>query len=72
MNTNKGSVVKQSGNDVGGYRPQKVLFQPNVRNSAIQCKYFYNGCEQLLDLSSGKKGNTEKTVAWRMETRHIA
>ena len=31
MNTNKGSVVKQSGNDVEGYRPQKVLFQTNVR-----------------------------------------
>ena len=31
MNTNKASVVKQSGNDVEGYLSQKVLFQPNVR-----------------------------------------
>ena len=31
MNTKKGGVVKQSGNDAVGYRPQKVLFQPNVR-----------------------------------------
>ena len=31
VNTNKGGVVKQSGNDVQSYRPQKVLFQPNVR-----------------------------------------
>ena len=31
MNTNKGSVVKKSGNDVEGFGPQKVLFQPNVR-----------------------------------------
>ena len=30
MNSNKGSVVKQSVNDVEGCRPQKVLFQPNV------------------------------------------
>ena len=31
MNTNEGSFVEQSGNDVEGYRPRKVLFQPNVR-----------------------------------------
>ena len=31
MNTNKGSVVKQSGNDDEGCLPQKVLFQPNMR-----------------------------------------
>ena len=31
MNTNKDSVVKQSGNDVEGCRSQKVLFQPNMR-----------------------------------------
>ena len=31
VNTNKGSVVKQSGNDVEGCRSQKVLFQPNRR-----------------------------------------
>ena len=31
MNTNKGGIVKQSGNDVEGYRSQKVLFQPSVR-----------------------------------------
>ena len=31
MNTNKGSVVKQSGNDVEGCRSQKVLFQLNMR-----------------------------------------
>ena len=31
MNTKKGNIVKQSGNDVEGYRSQKVLFQPNVR-----------------------------------------
>ena len=31
VNTNKGSVVKQSGNDVEGCRSQKVLFQPNMR-----------------------------------------
>ena len=30
MNTNKGGIVKQSGNDVEGYRSQKVLFQPSV------------------------------------------
>ena len=30
VNTNKGSVVKQSGSGVEGYRSQKVLFQPNV------------------------------------------
>ena len=31
LNTNKGDVVKQSGNDVEGGRSQKVLFQPNMR-----------------------------------------
>ena len=31
MNTNKGSVVKQSSNDVEGCRSQKILFQPNKR-----------------------------------------
>ena len=31
MNTIKGGIVKQSGNDVEGYPSQKVLFQPNVR-----------------------------------------
>ena len=30
MNTNKGSVVKQSSNDVEGCRSRKVLFQPNM------------------------------------------
>ena len=30
VNTNKGSAVKQSGNDVEGYRPEKVLFQSNM------------------------------------------
>ena len=31
VNTNKGSVVKQSGIDVEGCLSQKVLFQPNMR-----------------------------------------
>ena len=31
VNTNKGSVVKQSDNDVEGCPSQKVLFQPNMR-----------------------------------------
>ena len=31
MNTNKGSVVKQSSNDVEGCRSQKILFQSNMR-----------------------------------------
>ena len=31
MNTNKDSVVKQSGNDAEGCRSQKILFQPNMR-----------------------------------------
>ena len=31
MSTNKGGIVKPSGNDVEGYRSQKVLFQPSVR-----------------------------------------
>ena len=31
VNTNKGSVVKQVGNDVEGYRSQKVLRQLSVR-----------------------------------------
>ena len=31
VNTNKGSVVKQSGNDVEGCRSEKVLFQPSMR-----------------------------------------
>ena len=31
MNTNKVGNVKQSGNDVEGYRSQNVLFQPSVR-----------------------------------------
>ena len=30
MNTNKGSIVKQSGNDVEGCRSEKVLVQPNM------------------------------------------
>ena len=30
VNTNKGGVVTQSGNDVEGCRSQKVLFQPNM------------------------------------------
>ena len=29
MNTNKGSIVKQSGNDVEGCQSEKVLFQPS-------------------------------------------
>ena len=31
MNTNKGSIVKPSGNDVEGCRSEKVLVQPNMR-----------------------------------------
>ena len=31
VNTNKGSVVKQSGDDVESCRSQEVLFQPNMR-----------------------------------------
>ena len=31
MNAHKGSVVKQSGNDVERRLSQKVLFQPNMR-----------------------------------------
>ena len=31
MNTNEGSIVKQSGNDVEGCRSEKVLIQPNMR-----------------------------------------
>ena len=31
VNTNKGSISKQSGNDVEGCRSQKVLFQSNMR-----------------------------------------
>ena len=31
MNINNGGIVKQSGNDVEGYRSQKVLFQHTVR-----------------------------------------
>ena len=31
MNTNKGSIVKQSSNDVEGCRSQSILFQPNMR-----------------------------------------
>ena len=30
MNTNKGSIVKQPGNDVEGCRSEKVLVQPNM------------------------------------------
>ena len=30
MNTNKGSIVKQSGNDVEGCRSEKVLIHPNM------------------------------------------
>ena len=30
VNTNKGGIVKESGNDVEGYRSQMVLFEPNV------------------------------------------
>ena len=30
VKTNKGSIFRQSDNDVEGYRSQKVLFQPNV------------------------------------------
>ena len=31
MNTNKGSIVKQSGNDVEGCRSEKVSVQTNMR-----------------------------------------
>ena len=31
MNTNKGSIVKQTGNDVEGCRSEKILVQPNMR-----------------------------------------
>ena len=31
MNTSKGSVIKQSGNNVEDCGSQKVLFQPNMR-----------------------------------------
>ena len=31
MNTNKGSIVGQAGNDVESYRSEKVLVQPNMR-----------------------------------------
>ena len=31
MNTNKGSIVKKSGNDVEGCRSEKILVQPNMR-----------------------------------------
>ena len=41
MNTNKGSIVKQSGNDAEGCRSEKILVQSNERISAIQCKIVY-------------------------------
>ena len=44
VNTNKGSAVKQSGNDVEGYRPQKVLFQPNIRVILKYSQAFINEC----------------------------
>ena len=40
MNTNKGSIVKQSGNDVEGWRSEKVLVQPNMR---VFLQYSVNG-----------------------------
>ena len=42
MNTNKGSIVKQSGNDVEGCRSEKVLVQPNMR---VFLQYSINGIE---------------------------
>ena len=36
MNTNKGNIVKQSGNDVEGCRSEKILVQPNM-GVFLQC-----------------------------------
>ena len=55
MKTNKGGIVKQSGNDdVEGYRSEKVLFQPNVsvflQYSVInQRNNAENHCNKLQD-----------------------
>ena len=43
MNTNKGSIVKQSGNDVEHCRSEKVLAQPNKRvflQYSVKCFIF--------------------------------
>ena len=48
MNTNKGGIVKQSGNDVEGYRSQKVLFQPNAR---AFLQYSVKCCRQRRQLT---------------------
>ena len=49
VNTNKGSVVKQSCNDVKGCLSEKVLFQPNMRvflqYSVKAYGPFTNGCK---------------------------
>ena len=59
MNTNKGGIVKQSGNDVEGCRSEKVLVQPNMRvflqysvNDVLICKPLLGNLLSLYEVLS--------------------
>ena len=62
MNTNKGSIVKQSGNDVEGCRSEMVLVQPNMR---VFLQYSVNKEECDLNQSLLAKNNN-----WNNGDRH--
>ena len=65
MNTNKGGIVKQSGNDVEGYRSQKVSFQPNV-HVFLQ----YSVIRYQTELSLGQ-AVSELWLTWQNENHNI-
>ena len=46
MNTNKGSIVKQSGNDVHSCKSEKVLVQPNM-HTFLQCSVHLQEVEKF-------------------------
>ena len=65
MNTNNSGIVKQSGNDVEGYRSQKVLFQPNERiflQYSVSLQFLLTCCVNFRVTSNAVTIN-EKTFA---------
>ena len=64
VNTNKGSVVKQSGNNIEGCRSQKVLFQPNMRVFLqYSVKSIENTCHRFSFIIASIKNSRRKSVS---------
>ena len=59
MSTNKGGIVKQSGNDVDGYQSQKVFVSTNVRVFLQYSVKYSNKINISIPLASALRMNIE-------------